>query len=144
MWGVRGKLIALFAALSLSALLANAWTGSNDRVPFERVMVKCGPPAEDLVNGTYVTVGQNGGRGLVAQVTEYRKGLRKNRFFNVQPAKCPCPKAYEGKKLRLQVSDLSMSWLTQGPKRSQYLATLEYKVKPAARRKTLGMSCNIL
>ncbi|HEX4925367.1 MAG TPA: hypothetical protein VFV50_14835 [Bdellovibrionales bacterium] len=114
-----------------------------DGMAVDRVLVKCGPPADDLINGTYVLVGRKG-NGLVAQVTEYRKGQTKRRKFEVQQAHCPCPKAYKGKNLRLQISDLSMSWLTQGPRRSNYLATLEYKPKTSPKRKTLGVSCSIL
>lgn len=111
--------------------------------PIGRVVLKCGPPAGDLVNGTYITVNRQKS-SFIAQVVEYRKGQGRKQAFDVKQARCPCPRAFEGRRLRLQVSDFSMSWLTQGPKRKNYLATLEYKKTPEAKKKTLGVACQIL
>lgn len=144
MRGTRGLFFAAGAfAVAAAALIVSLPGDRADGAAVEQVLVKCGPPADDLINGTYVLVGKKG-NGLIAQITEYRNGQTKKRRFDVQRARCPCPKAFKGKDLRLQISDLSMSWLTQGPRRTNYLATLEYKPKMSLKRKTLGVSCSIL
>ena len=137
------NIFALAVGLALIVQVPSAWSIP----PATQIVLRCGPPAGDLVNGTYVIVGKRFGKSksrYFAQITEYRKGETTKRGFDVKQMRCPCPKAFEGSNLRLQVSDFSMSWLTQGPRRKNHLATLEYKRHPASKTKTLGVACQIM